>query len=531
MLHRDPQFGVCIYDLKTLALLQQKVNAEKANFLALDKKYENKRFLIATDKPSILVYTYKHCERAKINDRRPVMIQEIPLIEQAIQAEFVGESITVVCKTAANADSIVQSYQLYTCKPGGQVKSTFKSTTWPPYGRYKHLPKIIHLDDDTVMLRAGPDTYKPQYVNGEQYLTEKQLKQRERERKELIESGALVEESKQQAQQTASKVEVQYNNISFEGGEPKDVACCFPYVAGVFNQDIEICSVYGTNASKSSDNTPSRQRFKRDLTNGLLICASNKRFYIASGAQTGSWDIFVLIPPPIKEQITQMTKDLVSKAPLHLLYRTMSSESERAQMNIFIKVLQQVSGFYCLYKARVKDAFKSFAESRQDCPAAKKLDVRDILLCYQTNESSGERPIDNFTYPVADYSFLALCPSELFTNYNSNTKYKKEHALDKEFKELVKSMANTAAQAISINIPKILTQKAFAGLLHFLEKIRNPLSPPEEDEEQFVIEFALVSLYIRRLESDPKAYEGLLKMTINFFTRHWNHCQRTQQIQ
>lgn len=139
--------------------------------------------------------------------------------------------------------------------------------------------------------------------------------------------------------------------------------------------------------------------------------------------------------------------------------------------------------------------------------------MRDILFCFQRNENTGERPIDNYQYPIADYSFLALCPAELFTSYTPNNKHEKKH-LDIEFNELVKALGvqAAAAQPIQVNMSKILVQKAMNGLLHFLEKISNPTCDDEEADEQFVIEYATISLLIRKLETDPTAYERIEKI-------------------
>lgn len=362
VLHKDPAYGVCIYDMKTLQLLQQKINMEPATSMVIDKKYDNHRLLITTMKPSIMIYLFKHCERSRINDRRPVMLHEIaPLPTEILHAEFIDKNIVATLKTETG----VNTYFLYPCNPAQQNQQrknqVYSPKNWPSYGKFKTIPKILVLDEDIVLLRSGVDSYKAQHASGEPYLSEKQLKKLDKQKREeeQLTTATSAEESKegtakstpeQQKHDGKQLIHLSYSPIVFEGGEPKDVAMCFPYVAGLFQQEIEVCSVYGTESSKTLDPPPSRMRIKKDINGGVMICSSDKRFYVAVGAGSGGWDMYVLSPPDVKAQITQMTKDLILKAPIHLLFRSMTSDKEREQMNVFMKSLQQVSGYYCLFK-------------------------------------------------------------------------------------------------------------------------------------------------------------------------------------
>jgi hypothetical protein len=64
-------------------------------------------------------------------------------------------------------------------------------------------------------------------------------------------------------------------------------------------------------------------------------------------------------------------------------------------------------------------------------------------------------------------------------------------------------------------LSRLLAIKAENNLIQFLESIRNPNCKEEEIEEQSSIDFALLKLYLQRLNSDSTVENKLTQMIKN----------------
>jgi hypothetical protein len=185
-----------------------------------------------------------------------------------------------------------------------------------------------------------------------------------------------------------------------------------------------------------------------------------------------------------------------------------------------MKSLYYAAGFQNLSKGKIKAGFKCLLVSRNSTvDAGIRVDARDVLQCFQQTEAEGkERPIDNYQYVnnKQDIQFLSLCPASLLEGYKTKSTVKVEKKLlDKQFSEIAKSISTINVKQ-QPKIPAILIQKAVIYLTRFLELIRKPTNDQSEDpQEQFAIEFALVSLYIRKLRTSADAYSKIEQIVQN----------------
>jgi hypothetical protein len=192
-------------------------------------------------------------------------------------------------------------------------------------------PRILPIHKDIVLIKYGQQV-EPVYMNDNVYYIGPKTKK------------------------------LKFCDFTFSS-EPMDFSLSYPFVAGIVangsKNEIEIKNLYGSRDEQQREKQPSTKDFKiTDFPAVKFICATNERFYVASGSV-----IQCIIPPSIEALSKAMTQDLLQKHAQNLMIVTGLGSN--------IQQLQIESSFANLYVGNFRDGFREFIDAREQTTSKK----------------------------------------------------------------------------------------------------------------------------------------------------------------
>jgi len=282
--------------------------------------------------------------------------------------------------------------------------------------------------------------------------------------------------------------------------EPKDIALCYPYVAGIVNNQIEVYSLYTTGSYDDAHSLQvdykSRLLSLINFDDGKLICGSSERFYFVTGNS-----LAYMVPPPLNQQINFLYDQQLYRQAHHLrllkydVCNTPSEQVERLLMNMHYD-----AGFAILMRGDFATAFKYFY-AVHDTYAQTCRDIRDILALFR--ELPPPKHSSNKKQQQQQQVFI---DSDFFANWRG---VKSTIVSGKLLYNLLKESIINHSITVSYSDDSVseeglaldLLNDSLNHLVFFLERLRASEITLRSPYEQATLEYTLIALYIRMMDN------------------------------
>ncbi|KAF0976123.1 hypothetical protein FDP41_004798 [Naegleria fowleri] len=308
------------------------------------------------------------------------------------------------------------------------------------------------------------------------------------------------------------KEEFKYAYVNTGGAEPLSVCLCFPYVACLMNDSLDIYNLYwressSSNASNSNSNNNTNNNTSLTAINNsttkttmqakkvyslpnnrdsTTIFADEHRFYVVT---ENSNAIRYLSPPNTEVQLRTLREELLSPQAHHLFKMKQDKNSEEFRKELM--EFQFANGKANLERGRPKEAFRFFLESMKQSkylPIDDRKDIREILRYFMY-------------YSGSSHSQFSLIPPNFFPSSISSEPIREK--LTQNFKQ--KKIRIGVDESIVLNEMKmnfgdhfinLLIHKTYMYLMEFLEIVHsNPRYKPDFLDQQAAVEYTLLALY------------------------------------
>ncbi|KAG2381405.1 hypothetical protein C9374_006394 [Naegleria lovaniensis] len=284
------------------------------------------------------------------------------------------------------------------------------------------------------------------------------------------------------------KEEFKYAYVNTGGAEPLSVCMCFPYVACLMNDSLDIYNLYWRESSSATKTTMQAKKVyslpnNRDST---TIFADEHRFYVVT---ENSNAIRYLSPPNTEVQLRTLREELLSPQAHHLFKMKQDKNSEEFRKELM--EFQFANGKANLERGRPREAFRFFLESMKQSkylPIDDRKDIRDILRYFMYYSGSSH---SQFSLIPPNFFPSSISSEPIREKLTQNFKQKKIRIGVDESIVLKEMEMNFGEHFINL-----LIHKTYMYLMEFLEIVHsNPKYKPDFLDQQAAVEYTLLALY------------------------------------
>ena len=501
------------------------ITSKQISCFAVDKHNENQRLIIAYKsakmKGKATLYSYKELleDSPELTEVKTVDIEDSNQFTNIHEILFVDSYFSCLfCKGARTKEVMyykrycltMANYRtLFSCSPIVTKESDADEIRGTKGVYIKN--SMIHLEGKIALFRCGLKLWRPCYLDGEKYYvrsassniggdvnasTATQEKQsgnflsQQTSTSDASTTENLIEEFNYEKTSTSAalKEDFKYAYVSTDGSEPLSVCLCFPYVACLMSDSLDIYNLYWR---ESSNNTKTTMQAKKvySLPNnkdGTTIFSDEHRFYVVT---ENSNAIRYLSPPNTEVQLKTLREELLSPQAHHLFKSKQDTKSEDFRKELM--EFQFANGKANLERGRPKEAFKFFLEAMKQSkvlPFEDRKDIRDVLRYFMYYIGSS---LSQFSLISPNFFPTSISAENIREKLTNNLKQGKiKIGVDQTM--LLKEMEINFYD----HFINLLIHKTYMYLIEFLEIVHsNPRYRPDFLDQQAAIEYALLALY------------------------------------
>ncbi|EFC39329.1 vacuolar protein sorting 39 [Naegleria gruberi] len=367
---------------------------------------------------------------------------------------------------------------------------------------------MIHLEGKVALFRCGLKLWRPCYLDGEKYYvrnassnivssvagnanntTDSSSSLSSNIQSSNSEEQSEIEEVNYERTNTlqSMKEEFKYAYVNTNGAEPLSVCLCFPYVACLMSDSLDIYNLYWRESTTTKSTMQAKKVYSLlNNKDGTTIFADEHRFYVVT---ENSNAIRYLSPPNSDIQLKTLREELLSPQAHHLFKMRQDKNSEDFRKELM--EFQFANGKANLERGRPKEAFRFFLESMKQSKYLSiedRKDIREILryFMYYSGSSHSQFSLISPSFFPSSISSEPI-REKLTTNFKQG---KIKAGIDQNF------ITQDMAMNFTEHFINLLIHKTFMYLMEFLEVVQsNPKYRPETLDQQAAVEYALLALY------------------------------------